>query len=153
MNDKTKGFFQGGGKQKPHQGKQRKDFRKKVEYNIKFREEEGGPLRRDLLIKDAKGYSENMDIGRVSFTQLRSFFNYVLSVKERLITGKKSYEEIEHEVAMLVSKANYKRTRDAKNTELFKFIEAGVNRIHKKQDVLDFALLFEAVVGFFPRKK
>lgn len=155
MSNNDLGLFQGGGHQdRRHQGKSRKHSDGGRSGNeplepFKFRDDQNNRIA-DMLVKTAKDEADKMDRGRVSFTQLRSFFNEVLSLKSRL--EHKSYEELAAEIGMLISKAHYRKTRDAKNTELYNFIHRGVNSIHSKQDFEDFALFFEAVVGFFPRK-
>lgn len=152
MDDKRKGYHPRGNKHDSRYKNQKGNYQREEEplKKIVFRDENGN-LRRDLLVKDAEGYAKRMDKGGVSFTQLRNFFNEVLALKEKLKVN--SYEQIDAEIGMLVSKANYKKVRDVKNTELFKFIKQGVDSIKSGDDFKDFAVLFEAVVGFFPRRK
>jgi CRISPR type III-A-associated protein Csm2 len=152
MDDKRKGFFQGGKNPDSRYKNQKRDYQKEDEplKEIVFRDEKGN-LRRALLVKEAEGFAKKLNYGGVSFTQLRNFFNEVLALKEKLKV--KPYEEIEAEIGMLVSKANYKKVRERKNTELFKFIKQGVDSIKSGENFKDFAVLFEAVVGFFPRRK
>lgn len=153
MNDKRDGLFQGS-KNPDQRHKNQKTYHQKEEEPLKkieFRDEKGN-LRRKLLVEEAEGFSKKLAFGGVSFTQLRNFFTEVLALKEKLKV--KSYEEIEAEIGMLVSKANYKKVREPKNNEeLFRFIKQGIDSIESGEDFKDFAVLFEAVVGFFPRRK
>ena len=160
MNDKRKGLFQGsGGSERKYQspdGKKKKDFKKKSEIKpvkkINFRDDKNH-LNPGILVEEAKKCADDMANSGVSFTQLRGFFNEVLSIKDRMTTENKTYEEMAAIIGMLISKAHYRMVREPKNTELYNFINSGVHSVKSKQDYLDFALLFEAVVGFFPRKK
>jgi CRISPR type III-A-associated protein Csm2 len=160
MNDKRQGLFQGGGGERKHQnqtGKYKKDFQKKAEIKpvktILFRDDKNH-LKPGILVEEAKKFADDMANYGVSFTQLRSFFNEILTIKERMTTENKTYEEMAAIIGMLISKAHYRMVREpTKNTELYNFINSGVHSVKSKQDYLDFALLFEAVVGFFPRKK
>jgi CRISPR type III-A-associated protein Csm2 len=159
MNDKRQGLFQGSGGERKYQnrpGKKKKDFQRKAGIKpvkkILFRDDKNN-LKPTVLVEEAKKFADDMDNTGVSFTQLRNFFNEVLSIKDRMTTENKTYEEMAAIIGMLISKAHYRMVREPKNTELYNFINSGVHSVKSKQDYLDFALLFEAVVGFFPRKK
>ncbi len=158
MNDKRQGLFQGGGERKyqKQRGEYKKDFQRKAEIKpvkkILFRDDRNH-LKPCILVEEAKKFADDMANTGVSFTQLRSFFNEILTIKESMTTENKTYEEMAAIIGMLISKAHYRMVREPKNTELYNFINSGVHSLESKQDYLDFALLFEAVVGFFPRKK
>ena len=135
MNDKRQGLFQGGGGERKYQnqpGKKKKDFQKKADIKpvkkIIFRDDKNH-LKPGILVEEAKKFADDMANSGVSFTQLRGFFNEVLSIKDRMTTENKTYPEV------------------------YNFINSGVHSVKSEQDYLDFSLLFEAVVGFFPRRK
>jgi CRISPR type III-A-associated protein Csm2 len=151
MSDKNHGLFQGSGQQEPDK--------------VVFRDDQNR-LRRDLLVKDAKKWADDIYSGSVSYTQLRKFYSEALALKSRMEEkvsekGKEEgFKEMEALVGMLISKANYSKIKSKflkdkkkyQNEELFNFINTCITAVHSEQDFKDFVLFFEAVLGFFPRK-
>jgi CRISPR type III-A-associated protein Csm2 len=150
MSDKNHGFFQGtGGRdgKKP----QMEDTPKKGPEHILFRDEKKN-LRRELLVKEAEKWANQMDEQKVSYTQLRKFYSEALALKSKMGKEKKQFEEIEALIGMMISKAHYAMVRDKKNQELYRFINSCITSVHSEQDYNDFVIFFEAVLGFYPRK-
>ncbi len=154
MQDKRNGFFQGnrsgridgggggyGGKNNPP------NFNRAEK--IKFRDEQNH-LRRELLVTEAEIWAKSLGVS-VSLTQLRKFYNEALSLKSKI--KEKEFEEMKALVGMMISKAHYSKVRDKKNEELYRFIYSCIDSVKSAQDFEDFVLFFEAVLGFFPRKK
>lgn len=154
MNGKNKGLFQGRGS-----GNKKNDLKK-----IVFRDDQDR-LRRELLVEEAENWAHRV-AKRVSYTQLRKFYSEALALKSKMEekvkkTGEEEgFKEMEALVGMLISKANYSKIKSRffrkdgtyENEELFNFINSCVRSIHSQQDFNDFVLLFEAVLGFYPRK-
>lgn len=124
--------------------------------SITFRDDKNN-LKRSLLVKDAQDWAANIR-ANVAYTQIRKFYSEALSIKARLEdfsdkqTIEDRYRELDAEIDMLISKANYSKVRDKKNEELFNFINTCVQSIDSAQGYLDFVLFFEAVLGFYTRK-
>jgi CRISPR type III-A-associated protein Csm2 len=163
MNNKKHGYSHGGGRGRgrDHQGaRKNKNWKKgdgkKEEEKLEpepiiFRDDDNR-LRRDLLVKEAEKWAKDIAIGGVSYTQLRKFYSEALALKSKMNIEKKSFEDVEALVGMMIAKANYAKVRNAKNKMLFHFINSCVRSIEKDQDFYDFVLFYEAVLGFFPRK-
>jgi CRISPR type III-A-associated protein Csm2 len=152
MSENEMGLFQGSG-QKDRSGykdsKQKRNSEKEPE-KILFRDDQNR-LRRELLVEEAEYWANRM-AKRVSYTQLRKFYSEALALKSKM--EEKTFEEVEALVGMLISKANYSKVKsNFKNKVLFDFIKSCVDAIHSAQDFYDFALFFEAILGFYPRQK
>ena len=129
------------------QGKQTSNFPK-----IEFRA--NGQLRRELLTSEAENWSEllyNNGSG-VTATQLRNFFNQVKALQSRIEGG--GFQSNEAMVGLLKSKVAYAYARaETKRKAGFEYlksmIEQGSDKSTSKEAFDDFALFFEAVMGFF----
>lgn len=113
-----------------------------------------GQLRRELLTSEANEWSEvlyNNNDG-VTATALRNFYNEVKALQSRIEAG--GFQANEAMVGLLKSKAAYAYARAKKEKKtgfeyLKSMIEQGSDLSKSKEDFTDFALFFEAVMGFF----
>ncbi len=119
---------------------------------IEFRK--NGRLRRELLTADAERWADRLyNSGKgVSSTQLRKFFNEVKALQSRIEA--EGFEANDALVGMLKPKAAYALKRAEKKKKggyenLCNMIEQCVELCRSKDDFNDFALFFEAVMGFF----
>ncbi len=114
---------------------------------IQFRS--GEWLRREILTIDALEWANALR--GVSNTQLRNFYNEVKSLQARIETG--GFEKNSALVGMLKAKVAYAFARaDSKSKDGFahlkRMIESCVDLSDSEQAFNDFALFFEAVLGF-----
>ncbi len=123
---------------------------------ITFRKQ--GNLRRELLTSDAEnwaGFLYDNENG-VTATQLRNFFNEVKALQSRIEAG--GFPANEALVGLLKSKAAYAYARAGRKEKtgfsyLQNMIEQGSDLSKSKEDFNDFALFFEAVMGFFKGRR
>lgn len=113
-----------------------------------------GQLRRELLTTDAENWSNLLyDNGfGVTPTALRNFYNEVKALQSRIEAG--GFKSNEAMVGLLKSKAAYAyaRAENKRKTgfgHLKSMIEQGSDLSKSERDFNDFALFFEAVMGFF----
>ncbi|HHT9145915.1 MAG TPA: type III-A CRISPR-associated protein Csm2 [Candidatus Wunengus sp. YC61] len=113
-----------------------------------------GQLRRELLTSDAENWSNLLyDNGYgVTPTALRNFYNEVKALQSRIEIG--GFQANEAMVGLLKSKAAYAyaRAENKRKTgfgHLKSMIEQGSDSSNSKEAFEDFALFFEAVMGFF----
>lgn len=113
-----------------------------------------GQLRRELLTTDAENWSTLLhDNGSgVTPTALRNFYNEVKALQSRIEAG--GFQSNEAMVGLLKSKAAYAHARAENKRKtgfgyLKSMIEQGSDLSNSERDFNDFALFFEAVMGFF----
>jgi len=120
-----------------------------------------GQLRRELLTSDAESWADWLYDNKngVTATQLRNFFNEVKALQSRIEAG--GFSSNEAMIGLLKSKAAYAYARAEKKRKngfeyLKSMIEQSVDLIFKSTNLKesektfnDFALFFEAVMGFF----
>jgi CRISPR-associated protein Csm2 len=83
-------------------------------------------------------------------TQMRAFYEYVLKQNDRV--QKESFEHILPFVKMLNSKVNYAIERGVANKEFGEMINQCVAQISTPQQLENFKMFFEAVLGFSKSK-
>lgn len=122
---------------------------------IIFRDKE--QLRRELLTSEAEQWADYLDDkGKgVTATQLRNFFNEVKALQSRIEA--RGFASNEAMIGLLKSKAAYAYARAEKRRKkgfeyLKSMIEQGSDLSKSKEAFNDFALFFEAVMGFFKGK-
>lgn len=146
-----------GGKDKKKYGEKSLQGSKQSEQTIKppqivFRS--NSQLRRELLTSEANAWSEllyNNNDG-VTATALRNFYNEVKALQSRIEAS--GFQANEAMVGLLKSKVAYAYARaDKKRKTGFEYlksmIEQGSDLSKSKEGFTDFALFFEAVMGFF----
>jgi CRISPR-associated protein Csm2 len=93
--------------------------------------------------------------GGVQNTQMRKFYDQVLSLQQR--AKQMSDEDFQNEllpfVKMLNSKVSYASTRNSGggkiiNESFVKMMSSCINQVETKKDLNTFKLFFEAVIGF-----
>jgi CRISPR-associated protein Csm2 len=90
-----------------------------------------------------------IELEKISTTQLRRFFEQVVTIKRRLELDHAIPDaEILAQVAFLKASAAYAAGRDRNNAPVLKFLVKHSNTIQTKRDFLDFHRHFEAVVAF-----
>lgn len=82
-------------------------------------------------------------------TQIRKFYDEVMSVGSRLKTNPNEFEMILPYVRMLNAKAAYALGRDLISTEFKDFITGSLKQIKDKDDFDVFQSYFEAFMGFY----
>lgn len=113
-----------------------------------------GRLRRELLTSEAEKWADLLydDKNGVTATQLRNFFNEVKALQSRIEAG--GFAVNEAMIGLLKSKAAYAYARAEKKRKtgfdyLKSMIEQGSDLSKSEEAFNDFALFFEAVMGFF----
>ncbi len=154
---KKAGYKGGGNPQR--QKSERGQSRQTRPPTIVFRD--NGKLRRELLTSEAENWADLLfDNGKgVTATQLRNFFNEVKALQSRIEAG--GFTASEAMIGLLKSKAAYAYARAEKKRKkgfdyLKSMIDQSVDLIFKSNNQKkseeafnDFALFFEAVMGFF----
>lgn len=116
-------------------------------------------LTRDLLTTDAKNWAESFASGNLSATQLRKYYNEIKAIEAKIEGEKEENKDIafgkyDAIFAMLKSRVAYDKTRLGKNfPDSFKtFVDGYVDKVKSFQEFTNFTLLFESILGFFPKK-
>ena len=82
--------------------------------------------------------------------QIRNFYDKVLEFHDAIFIKKdKTYKELEPFIKMLNSKVEYAKGRKVAKEAFVDFMKKGINEIKNEEDLKNFKLLFEAVIGFF----
>ena len=88
--------------------------------------------------------------------QIRNFYDKVLEFYDAIFVNEKKeekrdekYKELEPFIKMLNSKIEYAKGRKVAKGAFVDFMKKGINEIKNKEDLKNFKLLFEAVIGFF----
>ncbi|ADU65768.1 CRISPR-associated protein, Csm2 family [Desulfurispirillum indicum S5] len=109
------------------------------------------PEKRVKLFSDRAEETFKAMSGRnLTFTQLRRFYNQILSYREQ-IGADKPYEELLPYIAMVKAKAEYAYKRDKINDGFKRFIQSNIDQLcdsRKVDDFFIFCSLFEAVVAY-----
>jgi len=153
----NKAGFKGGGNPQRQQQGHRSDISQSEHTNpppkLIFRDHNGN-LRRELLTSEAEKWADLLYDNRngVTATQLRNFFNEVKALQSRIEAG--GFAANEAMIGLLKSKAAYAYARAEKKRKkgfeyLKSMIEQGSDLSISEDAFNDFALFFEAVMGFF----
>jgi len=82
--------------------------------------------------------------------QIRNFYDKILEFYDDIFVKKnKTYQEIEPFLKMLNSKIEYAKGRKVAGEKFVEFMKKGIKEIKNEEDLKNFKLLFEAVIGFF----
>jgi CRISPR type III-A-associated protein Csm2 len=149
------GFKGGGNPQRPrqeHSGDRKLSTQSNTLPNIVFRN--NGQLRRELLTSEAENWADLLYDNKngVTATQLRNFFNEVKALQSRIEAG--GFAVNEALIGLLKSKAAYAYARaEKKRKNGFGYLKSMIEQcsdLSKSEEAFnDFALFFEAVMGFF----
>jgi CRISPR-associated protein Csm2 len=113
---------------------------------------------KELFNTTADNWAEKIGTGKrggVQNTQMRKFYDQVLSLQQR--AKRMSDEDFQNEllpfVKMLNSKVSYASTRNSGgekiiNESFVKMMSSCINQVESKKDLNTFKLFFEAVIGF-----
>lgn len=98
-----------------------------------------------LYDETAKAVANEMN---TTATQMRNFYDHVLSLLNRAEMNNTNFEEILPFVKMLNSKVSYAKTRGVASSEFADMIEQCVKQVNSKDELAIFKYFFEAVMGF-----
>ncbi len=82
-------------------------------------------------------------------TQLRKFYDEVLRLDAEAKAKPDDWVFILPQVHMLTAKAAYAKGRNLVSDNFLEFIKSGVEQIEEHKDLRIFAMLFEAMMGFY----
>lgn len=126
------------------------DIKAALQSNATVSYRDGKDLRPALLDKEAQAAAKALD--QITPTQLRRFFEQVVTIKRRIDIDRNLAESVVlSEVAFLKGKAAYAAARSKRNDKrvaMVDFIVKHANSIKRREDFLDFHRHFEAVVAF-----
>ncbi len=88
-------------------------------------------------------------------SQIRKFYEYVLSVQGLLRRKNNNFQVVEAELRCLLPFVYYARNRSTSTvSELFRnFIEENIRAVHNPEDLKAFAKHFESIVAYLPKEK
>lgn len=81
--------------------------------------------------------------------QIRNFYDKILEFYDKVYVQKEEFEDVRPFLKMLKSKIEYAKGRKVAKGAFVEFIKKGVDSIQTKEDLKNYKLLFEAVIGFF----
>lgn len=101
--------------------------------------------------KIAKELNDGGRDSDISTTQYRKFYDEVLKLNEKAM-GVDFDVEILPFVKMLVSKVQYSNSRNACGDKYVEFMKTSISKVNSKEELENFKLFLEAIVGFMPKK-
>lgn len=103
-----------------------------------------------LFERDARLVAEQLVAANFNNTQLRRFFSPVVELKNRVLAGTISSQEIKAELALLKARAAYAKKRPGIRIPdaLVRLFADHAHWVDESQDLLVFARHFEAVVAY-----
>jgi CRISPR-associated protein Csm2 len=135
-------------------------FKKDIINNIRYYDEKGGVDVNLFSIKAEEIVNEIAKLGKTctgkdkdnKITQLRRFYNDILTIKNKIEYSKDPELEFQKElpyIKMIAAKANYACQRDNITMFLNEFIKHNVlNLITTNQDYNIFCTLFESIIAY-----
>lgn len=84
-----------------------------------------------------------------TYTQLRHFYDEVVSLNEKIEEDPSSFDELLPIIKMLNAKAAYAEGRRKVSKEFVTFISESLKQIKTAKDMKTFKTFFEAVMGFY----
>jgi len=88
-----------------------------------------------------------------SYTQLRHFYDEVVSLNEKIEENPSLFNELLPIIKMLNAKAAYAEGRKKVSKEFVTFISESLKQIKTAKDMKTFKTFFEAVMGFYKATK
>jgi len=82
-------------------------------------------------------------------TQMRKFYDQLLERHNEVIIEKKDLDEVLPFVKMILSKVEYAYSRELVNKSFRKMMTECIKQINDEQELKNFKLFFEAVIGFY----
>jgi CRISPR-associated protein Csm2 len=120
---------------------------------VKYFEADGKTLRAALLDAEAEQWAQKLQ--RVKPSQLRRFYDHVLSIERRLklesgggSQATAAFNRLKPELMMLKAKAAYAQGRGTITKPLLEFVLNHTASVKSVEDFQAFRLHFEAVVAF-----
>lgn len=131
---------------------------KKYEYSKIFWDKNGN-LTEELLVTKAREIADGLKSLKLSGSQLRAFYGEIKTILNRISEEEQLFSKVYPMVLMLGAKINYRAEKDGKKSmKQFKyFLDEAIEFIQSenkkgenqgKKAFCDFALFFEAVVGY-----
>ena len=110
-------------------------------------------LTKELLSTEAKNWADRIYGDKrdpaTSKTQIRAFYDKLLEYYNEVFLDKKEFEDVLPFIKMLKSKVAYAKGRKVVKGKFVDFMNEGIDAINSKEDLKNFKLLFEAVIGYF----
>jgi len=110
-------------------------------------------LTKKLLDSEAKNWAKRIYGDRkdpqTSKTQIRAFYDKLLEYYNEVFLDKKEFDDVLPFIKMLKSKVAYAKGRKVVKGQFVNFMNDGIDAINSKEDLKNFKLLFEAVLGYF----
>ncbi len=105
------------------------------------------------LIRDkAKEYAEKIIDNRGSkdnYTQIRKFYDEIVRIQQRSLNSDEiAFNKYRPSIYVLAAKSSYAVSRKVLSKSFSDFIEKNVKEIKTKDDLNNFIILFEAVLGY-----
>ena len=110
-------------------------------------------LTAELLDNKARNWAERIYGDKkdplTNKNQIRNFYDKLLVYHNEVFLDGKDFEDVKPFIKMLKSKVAYAKGRKVIKGDFEKFMNEGINAINSKEDLKNFKLLFEAVIGYF----
>lgn len=115
------------------------------------------PPRRTLFSEDAENKAKELDEAakadgkgkeKNKSTQIRRFYDELVSWQDRVANDEKKFEECEAFIRMLNAKAAYAEGRKLVTPEFVKWMKECIAQIDSPRELRNFRLHFEAMLGF-----
>ena len=105
---------------------------------------------REYIEKEKRGKPEkNLKKDPTKTTQMRKFYEQILSKYNEVKIDKKNFDEVLPFVKMINSKVEYAYSRELISKSFRKMMISSIEQIEDEKKLENFKLFFEAVIGFY----
>jgi len=137
-----------------HNSQNRRHFQKESlieEELLKFYDEEGKVKAAlyDTHAQEIANIFANSPKEMNSYTQLRHFYDEVISLQDKIEENPSSFEELLPVIRMLNAKAAYAQGRKKVSQAFVQFISESLKQVKTPKDMKTFKTFFEAIMGFY----
>ncbi len=105
----------------------------------------------EWIQNEAKKEAEKWEADRLSKTKARKFYSEVKRIQRKLETmGAAKFFELLPEIKLIIPKAVYDSNRSGNRlpNSVKEFIQTNISKIQSEKDFNEFAMKFEAVIGY-----
>ena len=109
---------------------------------------------KEYIEKEKRGkFEKNFKKDPIKTTQMRKFYDQVLSKYNEVKIDKKEFDEVLPFVKMINSKVEYAYSRELVSKSFRKMMITSIEQINDEKKLENFKLFFEAVIGFYKGSK
>lgn len=102
---------------------------------------------------EKKNGNKNYKSDPVKSTQMRKFYDKSLELHNKVFVDKEDFSDILPFIKMLNSKIEYAYSRELVSKSFKEVMNTCINQVNNSNDLKNFKLFFEAIIGFYKGRK